>query len=408
MSRLHGRLTALQVRHAVKRGLHADGLGLCLQISRNGSKSWIFRYRMGPRRRYCGLGSVVDVTLAQARERAAAARLMLENNQDPITTKRGRRAAATRTIARAMTFAACANAYIDAHRTGWDPKSTHQWTASLSTYAYPILGALSVGDVDTGLVLRVIEPIWATKTETASRLRGRIESVLDWAKTRGYRSGENPARWDGHLDTLLPAKAKVAKVAHHAAMAYAELSSFMGELRQRPGLPARALEFTILTAARTGEALNADWSEIDLQARIWVVPGSRMKAGREHRVPLSDAVVQLLGALPGPHEGLVFPGAKANRPLSKMQLPLVLCRMGYDAVTIHGFRSAFTDWAHERTNFPSEAIELALAHAVSNRVEAAYRRGDMFERRVRLMEAWTAYCAGKEQPSATVTELRRA
>jgi integrase len=408
MSRLSGRLTALAVKHATKRGLYPDGNGLCLQVARNGSRSWIMRYRMGGRRRYCGLGSVAEVTLADARERAAAARLMLQNGQDPIEVKQGRRVAAMLTTAKAMTFAACSKAYVESHRAGWAPRNTKQWVASLTSHVYPIIGALPVQEVDTALVLRCVEPLWSVKTETASRLRGRIEAIIDWAKTSGYREGENPARWDGHLANLLPAKAKVTKVEHHAALPYAALPVFMGELRQRPGLPARALEFAILTAVRTGEVLNADWSEIDLQGRVWTIPGVRMKAGKEHRVALSDAAVALLGALPGSHTGLVFPGFKAGRPLAKMALANILKRMGHGDVTVHGFRSSFADWAHERTAFPSEVIEMALAHSVGNKVQAAYVRTDLLDRRVMVMEQFADFCAGKVQPSATVTELRRA
>ena len=406
--RLHGRLTALAVKHATKRGLYPDGSGLCLQIARNGSRSWIMRYRLGGRRRYLGLGVVRDVTLAQARERAAAARLMLENGRDPIEVKQGRRAAAMLTVAKAMTFAACSKAYIAAQSPGWSTKSTKQWATSLATYAHPTIGALPVGDIDTSLVLRVLEPIWITKAETASRVRGRIESVLDWAKTRGYRDGENPARWKGHLDNLLPEKGKVAKVEHHAAMAYAELPMFMTALRARPDIASRALEFAILTAARSGEVFYAGWDEIDLQARTWTVPAVRMKAGKEHRVPLSDAAVALLGALSSPRDGLIFCGFKAGRPLAKMALGNVLKRMGHGNVTVHGFRSSFRDWAGDRTAFARDVVEAALAHAIGDATEAAYRRGDALEKRRKLMEAWVAYCAAPAQSSAKVVELRSA
>jgi integrase len=310
MSRLHGRLTALQVKHAAKRGLYPDGQGLCLQISRNGSRSWILRYRMGGRRRYCGLGALLDVTLAEARERGAAARLMLQNGQDPIEVKQGRRAAATLTAAKAMTFLKAATSYIEAHSAGWSPNTTTDWIGSLTKHAYPIIGPLPVSEIDTGLLLKVVEPLWSVKTEIANRVRGRIENILDWAKVRGYREGENPARWHGHLESLLPAKSKVAPVEHHAALPYVELPAFMVALRQDSAIAARALEFTILTGSRSSEVYLADWSEIDLQARVWTVPGARMKAGKDHRVPLSDAATALLGAQPAPRAGIVFQGVK--------------------------------------------------------------------------------------------------
>jgi integrase len=407
MSRLHGRLTALAVKHATKCGLHPDGAGLHLQISRNGSRSWIFRYRMGGRRRYCGLGNVEDVSLAQARERAAAARLMLQNNQDPIEAKRGRRAAAMLTVARAMSFSKAATTYIESHAVSWKPKHAEQWRTSIDTYANPVLGALPVGEIDTGLVLKVLQPIWTTKTETASRLRGRIEAVLDWAKVAGYRTGENPARWAGHLDTLLPAKAKVAPIVHHKALPYAEVGTFMAQLREFTTVDARALEFTILTAARSDEALGARWDEIDLQVRLWTVPAERMKSRREHRVPLSDAVVKLLGALPGPHDGPVFPGRKAGHSINRTRLLGALRQINAD-VTVHGFRSSFRDWAGDRTAFARDVVEAALAHAIGDATEAAYRRGDALEKRRKLMEAWASFCAGKLQPGAEVIELRSA
>jgi integrase len=405
MSRLHGRLTALTVKHAVACGRYADGLGLYLQVSPNGSRSWILRYRLGGRRRHLGLGPLPRVSLAEARDLASIARQTLRDGRDPIEVKGSRRAAITLSAARAMSFTACAKAYIEAHRAGWSLKSTDQWTTSLNTYAHPIFGVLPVQEIDTSLVLKVIEPLWATKTETASRVRGRVETVLDWAKTRGYRDGENPARWDGHLEQLLPAKAKVAKVVHHEAMPYADVPAFMAELRARPDIAARALEFTVLLAARSGEVLDARWEEID--ARVWVIPGPRMKAGKEHRVPLADASAALLRALPGPHTGLVFPGFKAGRPLAKMALLRVLHAAGHDDITVHGFRSAFRDWAAERTNFPDQVVEQALAHTVGTAVERAYRRGDLFDRRVRLMSEWASFCAGKAEPAAEVIELRR-
>jgi integrase len=412
-NRTFGRLSPLTVKRVLASpgapGRIADGGGLYLQTSPNGSVAWIFRYRHGGKRRHMGLGSAAVVSLGEARMRATAVRRSIFDGADPVEVKHGQRTAARLDVAKAMTFAQCAaEAYIAAHRAGWkNKKHAGQWRATLNTYAAPIIGQLPVQAIDTGLVMRVLEPVWSTKPETASRVRGRIESILDWAKVRSYRDGENPARWKGHLDQLLPAKTKVRKVAHHAALPYAELPAFMVELHQRPATAARALQFAILTAARTSEVLGATWEEIDLQTRTWTVPAGRMKGGREHRVPLSNAAVALLGALPKPHAGLIFPGAKRGKPLSNMALLMILRRMDRgDLTTTHGFRSCFTDWAHERTNFPSEAIEMALAHTVSNKVEAAYRRGDLFERRRRLMAEWADFCAGKAAPSTTVAKLR--
>lgn len=404
-TRMYGRLTAKEVQHATKRGLYPDGQGLCFQIARNGSRSWIMRYRIGERRRYLGLGVARDVTLAEARQRAATARAMLAVGQDPIEARHGRRAAAMLTAAKTVTFREAAASFIQAH--GVAAKSIAQWASSLDTYVNPVFGSLPVQAVDTGLVLKAIEPLWSTKTETASRLRARIERILDWAKTRGYRDGENPARWDGHLENLLPQKTKVAKVVHHAALPFTEMATFMAALRQYPGTAARALEFAILTAARSGEVFGARWEEINLAAKVWTVPGARMKSGRDHRVPLSDQAMALLDALPG-RTGIVFQSPRAGYPLAKMAMLAVLQRMGGATnVTVHGFRSTFRDWAGDRTEFARDVVEAALAHVIGNKAEAAYRRSDALEKRRRLMQAWADVCAGKVQSSAEVIELRR-
>jgi integrase len=408
MSRIHGKLSALAVKHLSKRGLYADGGGLYLQVARNGSRSWILRYRLGGRRRYLGLGSLHRVTLAEARQRAVEAHSILMAGNDPIEAKQGQRTAARLSAARAVTFEKAATQYIDSHRAGWSPKSVSGWVGTLETHVYPVFGALPVQEIDTGLVLKAVEPLWSTKTETASRVRGRIESILDWAVTRGFRKGDNPARWDGHLENLLPAKARVAKVEHLAAMPYAAVPEFMTQLRQHPALASRALEFAILAAARSGEVLNADWSEIDLSAKAWTISAARMKAGRDHKAPLSDAAVALLSALPGAHEGVLFPGTKVGKGMNHRQLRIQLRSMGQQGVTVHGFRSSFVDWAHERTTFAREVIEMSLAHNIGSAVEKSYRRTDLFDRRRALMAAWADFCAGKVQASATVTELRRA
>jgi integrase len=295
-----------------------------------------------------------------------------------------------------MTFRECAEAYIAAHKAGWrNPKHAAQWPSTLETYVHPVFGALPVQAVDVGLVMKALEPIWQTKPETASRVRGRIEAALDWATARGYRKGENPARWRGHLDKLLPARGKVRKVEHYPALCYVEMGDFIAGLREQGGVAPRALEFLILTATRTGEVIGARWEEFDLAEKLWTVPGARMKAGKEHRVPLSGRALaitdEMEAARINDHE-FVFPGGKPRKPLSNMAMLKVLQRMGRGDLTAHGFRSSFRDWAAERTAFPHEVAEMALAHTVSDKVEAAYRRGDLFQKRRQLMEAWAKHC----------------
>ena len=310
----------------------------------------------------------------------------------------------------AMTFKDAATAYIAAHRPGWrNKKHAAQWDATLEAYAYPEFGAVSVQAIDTALVMKVLEPIWSTKAETASRVRGRIESILDWAAARGFRKGENPARWRGHLNNLLPAPAKVRAAKHYAALPYTELPAFLVALRQQGGHAARALEWTILTAARTGETIGATPDEIRERDSLWTIPGERMKAGKEHRVPLPARALSIVAAMK-PIRGaspFLFPGGKPGRPLSNMAMTEVLRRMGRVDITVHGFRSTFRDWAAERTTFPSEVVEMALAHAVGNKVEAAYRRGELLEKRRRLMAAWADYCK-KAPATGEVFALRSA
>jgi integrase len=288
-------------------------------------------------------------------------------------------------------------AYVAAHCAGWkNAKHRQQWENTLVTYVSPVFGPLSVQAIDTDLVLKAIEPIWTEKPETASRVRGRIQVVLDWARARGYREGENPARWRGHLSHLLSDHSKIRRVKHHSALPFAELPRFLADLQLRDGISARALEFTVLTAGRTGETIGATWNEIDLARRIWTIPASRMKAEKEHRVPLSGRAVEILKSLPREDgNDHVFIGPKAGGPLSNMAMAAVLRRMGRSHITVHGFRSTFRDWAAERTNFPREIVEAALAHAIDNKVEAAYRRGDLFEKRCRLIEAWAKFCGSR-------------
>ena len=390
-----------------------DGSGLYLRIESTGGGGWILRYRHRGRRRDLGLGPMQLVTLAQAREAAQEERKRLRAGVDPIEHRRAQAAARAADAAKSMTFKTCAEAYINSHRAGWrNTKHAAQWRSTLSTYAFQIMGDVAVKDVDVGLVMKSVEPLWTTKPETASRLRGRIEAVLDWAKARGYRSGDNPSRWKGGLDHLLPARAKVRRVKHHAALPHTEIAAFIADLRAQSGIAARALEFTILCACRTGETLGATWGEFDLNRAIWTVPQARMKGGREHRVPLSEPVIDLLKALrtlerdgrgrEPPADSYVFPGGRAGRQLSNMAMLALLRRIGRAAVTTHGFRASFKTWASEATGHPREVVEQALAHVNADKVEAAYQRGDMLERRRRLMDDWARYCETPRQGGSVV------
>lgn len=390
------KLTVLKVLRARTPGLLNDGKGLSLRIAGGGTKSWVFRFMLAGRPREMGLGSVADVTLAEARDLARDARRLCKQGVDPIEARRAQRAAQGVERAKTMTFQECATAYISAHRAGWkNKKHASQWQQTLDDYVYPVLGSLPVLAIDTALVMKAIEPIWTKKPETASRVRGRIEAILDWAAACGHRRGENPARWKGHLENLLPKKSKVRRVERHAALPYPEIGYFMEGLRRLGGISARALEFTILTATRTGEVLGATWAELgDLAEKTWTISAERMKGDREHRVPLSERALEILGEMQLVRQGnLVFPGNKAGRTLSHGAMLRVLDTMSRDDLTVHGFRSSFRDWAAECTNFTSEVCEAALAHAVKNKAEAGYRRGDLFEKRRRLMAAWATHCA---------------
>jgi integrase len=394
-ARVIGKLTTIRVQQAKRRGLYGDGGGLFLQVSQGGAKSWVFRFKEAGKLRVMGLGPVHTVSLAEARDRARECRGLRLAGKDPIEERKLVREAARLDAARAITFKECAGGYIAAHSAGWrDAKHAAQWPASLGTYVYPHFGALSVQSVDVGLVMKALEPIWTAKPETASRVRGRVESIIDWATARGYRRGENPARWRGHLENLLPRRSKVRRIEHHAALPYDDIGAFMVELRQQNGVAARALEFAVLTAARTGEVTGARWTEINLAERLWTVSGERMKAGKEHRVPLSDAAMAIVEQMKAIRSGdCVFPGGRRGQPLSGMAMLALIRRMGRGDVTVHGFRSSFRDWCAERTNFASEIAEMALAHVVGNKVEAAYRRGDLFEKRRQLADAWARFCA---------------
>jgi len=392
MTRLIEKLNSLAITKTTKPGYYGDGAGLWLQVSPSITKSWIFRFTLRGNQREMGLGALHTVSLADARLKARECRQQLLDGIDPLETRKSLRLAASAERAKVLSFDQCAAAYMDAHRNSWkNAKHAAQWESTIKTYATPVIGQLPVSNIDTALVIKVLSPIWQTKTETASRLRGRIESVLDWAATSGYRTGVNPARWRGHLENLLAKPSKVSKVVHHPALAWQDIAEFMTELREREGIAARALEFTILTASRSGEVRGAKWTEI--HNNMWIVPAERMKMGKEHRVPLSKEALAILAKAPSIGD-FIFPGAVHHRPLSDMSLTAVLRRMNRNGVTVHGFRSTFRDWCAESVanSFPREVCEQALAHSLSDKVEAAYRRGDLIEKRAVLMQAWATYC----------------
>jgi integrase len=399
MARQTNRLSARTVTTLRKQGRHADGGGLYLVIDASGAKRWAFLFRQRGRLREMGLGGVGSVPLATAREQAAEARTVLAAGGDPIEARNRSKAVPT--------FGAMADSLIASMSPGWrNEKHRRQWKMTLDEYAKP-LRPLPVDQIGTEDVLRVLRPLWTEKPETASRLRGRIERVLDAAKALGHRSGENPAIWRGHLKNLLPKRQKLTR-GHHAAMAYADLPAFMGALRERPATAARAMEFTILTAARSGETFGATWGEIDLEAKVWTVPANRMKGGKKHRVPLAPRAVAILEELAALRTAAdhaspyVFPGMRPGRPLSSAAMDMLLRRMKV-AETVHGFRSTFRDWAGEATATPREVAEAALAHATGDETELAYRRGDALEKRRKLMLAWDRYLAAPAAIAKVVT-----
>lgn len=404
------RLSQKEVVNKKHLGYYPDGGGLYLQVSESGSKSWLFRFVLSGKERQMGLGPFHTVTLAEARAAAVECRKLLLAKIDPIEARNAKRAGEALNAAKSISFNECATAYIDAHRAGWkNGKHAGQWTNTIETYCGPVFGALPVQGVDTGLVLKALEPIWTAKHETATRLRGRIESVLDWATSRGYRTGDNPARWRGHIDNLLPAISKRRRVKHHPALPYDQMGAFITSLRKQDGTAARLLELLILTATRTGEAIGAKRSEFDLGAAMWTIPAERMKADKEHRVPLSPRAVEIVREIEKIHKGeFVFPGAKQGKPLSAWAMLKLLERMKRDDITIHGFRSTFRDWASERTSYPPQVCEMALAHAVGDQVEAAYRRGDLFEKRARLMAEWAKHCNNPKRSGEVVSLARSA
>jgi integrase len=378
------RLSARTVESLRKLGRHADGGGLYLVVHKSGAKRWTFLFRWHGKPTEMGLGALSAVSLVRARALARDCRALLAEGKSPLAERRLAEPAA-------MTFEAFADEFLAIKERGWrNAKHRAQWAMTLREYAAP-LRKLPIAQIGTADVLGVLKGIWVEKPETASRLRGRIEAVLNAAKAAGHRSGENPAAWRGHLDHLLPKRRKLTR-GHHAAMAYAKVPAFLEALRARPAVASLALEFAVLTAARTGEVLGARWDEIDAEAKIWTVPKARMKAEREHRVPLSDralAVVEQARALGGEH---VFPGRRRREPLSNMSLAMLLRRMNIESATVHGFRSAFRDWAGDETTFAREIVEAALAHAVGDQSERAYRRGDALEKRRAVMESWARFC----------------
>jgi integrase len=401
-----GKLTVAQVKHA-KPGRHGDGRGLYLQVI-GGSKTWVLRYEHNKRERWMGLGSVEFVSLAQARERAFELRRQLKDQGiDPLERRRAAVVGARLAALKRGTFAEVASQYVEVKSVQWKGDgSRREWLSTLQRYAFPIIGSFSVASIDTALVHRVLEPVWTKKPHVGQRLRERIEAVLEFAKSMGLREGENPARWKGHLANVLPNATRTSRTQHHPALSYAELPAFMAELRALPGIAARVLEFTIMTAARTGETRFARWSEFDLAARIWTIPGERMKGDNEHRVPLSDSALAILRELPR-HGDAVFAGRSTGGVMNPDAMADVLAKLR-PGMTVHGFRSTFRDWAAETTGYPSEVVEMALAHAIPSGVEAAYRRGDLFEKRRRLMDDWARYCHAERDGADALVHLRGA
>ena len=420
MARSINKLSALTINQKNEPGYYLDGAGLYLQVSKSSTKSWVFKYTLDNRSREMGLGSLLTVSLAEARDAARQARLQLIQHQDPITMRDAAIKARQFENAKRITFDECSKQYINTHRDGWkNAKHAEQWTNSLTTYCSPIMGSIYAADIDTGLVLKCLEPIWTTKTETATRIRGRVEKILDWARTRGYRSGENPARWKGHLEFSLAAPNAIAEVEHHPALPYKQIAAFIKDMAAREGVSARALEFGILTATRSGDIRGATWGEIDFDDKVWSIPVERMKKVKSplqkveifHCVPLVDRAIEILeqrrteaGKIK--HDGVVFANAK-NGQLSDATLKAVIERMnkrkdgpiwidpycGGRQVTPHGMRAAFSTWAAECTNHTREIREKALAHVIGDETERAYQRGDLLEKRRLLMNDWANYCA---------------
>ena len=396
MPKTVNRLTALKVQKLKKPGWYADGGGLYLQISPSGSKSWVFRYVLHSREHRHGLGSYETISLIKARQYAEECRVLKKEGIDPIQFKRAKIAQTALKEANSKTFKDCAISYIEAHKAGWKSRKHElQWRNTLETYAYPVIGNRSIQTIDVALVLKILEPIWYEKTETASRVRRRIENILDWATARKYRIGENPARWRGHLDKLLPKRSKVQKVKHFSAMPYTKLPKYYAKLKKKDTIAALALAFIVLTATRVSETRYATWKEINLKTKEWNIPDIRMKADRPHRVPLSKEAVSILKrAKKLSPNSLVFEGNVLNKPISSSSIRQLL-QDDYPKLTVHGFRSTFRDWCAEITSYPREVAEAALAHSIKDATERAYQRGDIFKKRLRLMNTWANYVAGQ-------------
>lgn len=424
MARTHHRLNSLAIARAHLPGYVPDGGGLYLQISTAGTKSWIFRYTLNKRRREMGLGAFPAVGLSDARQGATSARTLVAAGRDPIDAREAERARQRLLAATGITFDKATELYIADHESTWrNEKHRQQWRNTLATYASPSIGSLAVGSIGTPAVTRILDPIWQKKPETASRVRGRIERILDWSKVRGYRDGENPARWRGHLDKVFPPRRKLVRVKHHAAIPIDDMPAVYARLRDARGIAARAARFTILTAARAGETTGATWPEIDLAGAVWTVPADRMKARRDHRVPLSREALAILEELKDfTSPGRVFPGQRAGRPLSIAAISKTIKEAAVahaktieeaggpvvtgGLATTHGCRSTFKDWASERTNFPGEVSEMALAHTIGDETEAAYRRGELLKKRAALMQAWASFIATPRKAD-NVVELAR-
>ena len=402
MARGIHKLKPLMLTRASKPGRYADGGGLYLTVSDTGSRAWVFMWVRNGKRRELGLGALIDVPVAAARQKAGKLRAVLADGGDPKAERDRQRAA----VAPSVTFKEVAEEYVASHRTGWSAKHIGQWQGSLSAYVYPVIGSLPATAIDVAGVLAVLKPLWSTKPETASRIRGRIEAVLDYATAHNLRTGDNPARWRGHLKHLLPARSKLARVIHYAAMPYNDVPAFMETLAQQSGIDARALRFTVLTACRTGEVLGAKWPEIDLGNAVWTIPAERTKARRGHVVPLSAAALELLRHLPRvTGNNHVFPGARPNKPLSEKALLRAMQRTGVAGyAVVHGMRSSFRDYAAERTNVPREIAEEALSHITGSDVELSYRRTTFLEKRRELMEAWARFCT-EPAPASNVVRL---
>ena len=394
MAKKINKLTSLKIKQLKAPGWYPDGLGLYLQVSPSGSKSWVYRYKSSTKERRFGLGAYPTISLLMARESADKCRKLRAKGIDPIEYKKQQERQKQLERAKSISFKECATRYIESHKSGWkNKKHQSQWTNTLENYAHPIMGHLPVQDISTNHVMQVLEPIWYTKTETASRIRSRIENILDWAKVKTYRTGENPALWRGHLDKLLPKQSKVQKVKHHPALPYTEQPNFYKLLRNKNTIAAKALTFIILTVSRTNEALEAKWDEFNFDTAIWTIPKERMKSGTEHRVPLANETINLLDELKkySREDNYLFPGQQEGRFISDTTIRKGNVYKDYNFVT-HGFRSTFRDWCAETTNFPERLAEAALAHKIQNATQAAYERGDKIEKRRKLMEAWANYC----------------